>query len=258
MHEMIESRANRIVVETAKLKERKFRDQSQLFVFEGKKLLSEAIASGVNIRKIFVAPGIVLPDNLPDEDVVFPVSDSVYKKLSFEQSPEGVFCVAEKPGIHKEFIKGQPLGKIFIISSIRDPGNMGTILRSAAAFSVDTVIFSDDCADIFSPKTIRASMGALFRLNTRRALDLTDAIASLSEDYDIYAAALSREALPLKDISVRSNTAFVVGNEGHGLDREVISACQGSVIIPIAEASESLNASVAAAILMWEMKNAEK
>ena len=142
-----------------------------------------------------------------------------------------------------------------LIEDIRDPGNLGTIMRSAAALGVETLVLCGECADIYSSKTLRGSMGALFRLKTVRARDGVSAINALRESgRRVFAAALTSEALSLDETELKSDDCIVIGNEGHGLSSDIIAACDGCVIIPMSAGTESLNAATAAAIFMWEMR----
>ena len=248
---IITSRSNDKIINACKLKQKKYRDKTSLFFFEGIKLFIEAQAAGLSFSDVFITEKALrqIPEPICAESVSI-VSNSVYEKLTEEQSPDGIFCIAHKythPGITNQ--------SKFIISSVQDPGNIGTMIRSALAFDIGELILSADCADIFSAKVIRAAMGASFRQCIRISNNLPDEIDNLAKSgYNLCAAALSQDAKSLTDLQVDQKVCFVVGNEGHGLSPEIISACGNQVKIPIGTASESLNASIAAAILMWELK----
>lgn len=138
--------------------------------------------------------------------------------------------------------------------SVRDPGNLGTIIRSAAAMSVDLLLLSDDCADLYNPRTIRGAMGALFSLPTLSLKDTVGSVDALKANgYTVCAAALRESALDLRKLPTDSRTCFVVGNEGHGLPDDLVEHCSETVIIPMKEGSESLNVASASALLLWEM-----
>lgn len=257
--DIITSRNNPLIKETAKLSDKKHREKSSLFAFEGRKLLSEALQSGVQIVNIFVtekALQVVQKIELPCRITV--VSDEVYDKISFEKSPEGIFTVAKAlDKFHNLYIINRredfSCGNYFVLDGIRDPGNLGTILRTASAFGCDTVIMSDDCADVFNPKTVRASMGAVFRQKTLRTSSLTAVIQNLRAcGKTVYAATLEENSVSLFDLEINEGVCFVVGNEGNGIRDEVIGACNGSVIIPMENGTESLNAAAASTILLYE------
>ena len=147
------------------------------------------------------------------------------------------------------------LGKrVLMLESVRDVGNMGTIIRSARAFGIDVLVMSSDCADLYNPKTVRAAMGALF---TQRIVAI-ESISSLvlamrSAGARVFAAALQRDAKKLGEIELKRGDAILIGNEGHGLSAKAISSCDECVYIPMESGSESLNASIAASVCMWEL-----
>lgn len=141
-----------------------------------------------------------------------------------------------------------------LCESLRDPGNVGTVIRTAYAFGIDLLILSGDCADLYNAKTLRGSMGTLFSQRILRTDDLADTITLLqSKGRRVYAAALDENALQLGSFAFDKRDCAVIGNEGHGLSPRVLQVCSEKVYIPMAGDAESLNASVAASVLMWEM-----
>ncbi|MBR5314305.1 MAG: RNA methyltransferase [Clostridia bacterium] len=256
--EIITSRANPLIVETAKLKDKKYREEKKAFLFEGIKLTREALSSKVDIINIFLTEKAAnkYPD-LAEKNNCFIISESVCMKLSENSAPDGVICTAKYlDKLHKTYNKENftcPSDACLILSSIRDPGNLGTIARTSAAFGKKTLIISDDCADIYNQKTIRASMGAIFRTTIYRTNDLCETINSIkTQGRSVYATALDRNAVELQTISNTKESCFVLGNEGHGLDQYVIDSCSGTVIIPMEKDAESLNVSSAASVILWE------
>lgn len=265
----ITSRTNPLIVQTAALHEKKYREQNRLFLLEGKKLFSEALASGISLRHIFVTEqtlplclsmlGIADERDAPSSLVC--LSQSAFEKISTEKSPEGIICAAEYLDkrhffgtINRETSESLKGKRIFCLCSIRDPGNLGTVIRTACAFGVDALILSSDCADLYHPKTVRAAMGALLRQTVYITNDLPSAVTELrSIGKSVYAAMLDENAVPLPDLTLTPDTVFIVGNEGHGIDPSVAEACSGSTLIPMAKDSmESLNAAIASAILLWQ------
>lgn len=271
--EIITSRQNRLVIEVGKLADRKARMAEKRFRFDGVKLLREAVASGIHIEKLLLNESraeqilgeLAATENSPAQKdaVVYILSDDAFSKVSGEQAPEGVVTVARFPSFHKRgddaaaciFARSTtPQKRILLLESVRDPGNVGTILRSAAAFGVDCVILSADCADIYNPKTIRGAMGALFRMEIAVAEDMLKAVRMLREGgRRVFAAALDPMAVRLSKETFREGDAVVIGNEGHGLSPEIIRACGQSLYIPMEEGSESLNAAIAASVILWSM-----
>ena len=131
---------------------------------------------------------------------------------------------------------------------------MGTVIRTALAFGIDEVILSDDCADIYNEKTIRATMGCLFSQRITVCSDTVQAINTLKDEgFSVYATALRQGSVKLDEISCNEKTVFIIGNEGHGLSDEIINASTSPLIIPMPGGAESLNAAVASTVLIWEM-----
>ena len=266
--ELITSRQNTLLVETGKLSDRKHRVRSGQFRFDGIKLAAEALSNDVELTAVLlrqseaqrVSERILSMSGrgFSGNTRIVCVEDSVFDRLSEENAPEGVICVARmQTQQHRIWSEGDniPLAdeRIMLVESVRDPSNLGAIIRSAAAFSVDRLIISSDCADIYHAKTVRASMGTLFS----QAIDRTDKLSSViahlrASGHRVFAAALDDHALRLGSFELQQGDCAVIGNEGHGLCEETIAACSNTVYIPMSARAESLNASVAAAILMWE------
>ena len=268
----ITSRQNRLVIEVGKLCDRKGRNAVGCFRFDGVKLFAEAVEKGVAIERILLAESraqrmLEAVEAYADSAslsgaCVHILSDEVFAKVSEEQSPEGILTVAAFPPFHTAGDEGRALlessarsGKgILLLESVRDPGNVGTILRSAAAFGVECVAISSDCADIYNSKTIRGAMGALFRMRIAVFSDITEAVGILrNEGRYVYAAALDPSALRLGPSVLGKSDCVLVGNEGHGLSEAAIRACDRSLYIPMEDGSESLNAAVAASVILWNM-----
>ena len=271
--ETLTSRQNPTVKRVCALSEKKARRAQGLFRFDGVKLLREALAKRVSIRYVVLREsacdmlenelcGAVAEGRLGNETIV-KVSDQVFEKMSEERSPEGVITVAEMlTDRHRAFGAEEareytlPRGESLLIAeALRDPGNLGTVIRSCAALGIDRLLISDDCADLYSPKTVRAAMGGIFSLKTDvvPTESLPDAVASLRKSgRRIYATALHERALSVGELALETGDCFVIGNEGHGLSPRLIAACDACAVIPMTEGSESLNAAAAAAICIWE------
>ena len=270
--EIIRSRQNKNVVELCKLTDRKARESNKNFRFDGIKLLEEAIKNDVNIHAVFLASSAQdrvlnglrerFGESFGDRiEKCFVVSDDIFDKISEEKSPEGVITIAKyidklqkNATIYNSVNFSQMKNEsIVLLESVRDPSNVGAIIRSAAAIGIDRLILSADCADIYHPRAVRASMGTLFNQRIDRVDDLAATVLALRESgRRVFAAALDERALPLGEFEILAGDAVVIGNEGHGLSESVLSACSNSVIIPMSDRAESFNAAVAASILMWE------
>jgi len=182
------------------------------------------------------------------------VTEDIAKKISETQTPQGVFALIamldNKPNTAKIFNNGC----FVLLNGLQDPGNIGTIIRTAAAFGIDGLFLSHDCPDIYSPKILRSTMGGVFKQPVFIAESITALISEMRRaGITVYAANLDKKSLKLGSVSFGAGTAVVIGNEGNGLPQSIIDACDKSVIIPMQGSTESLNAATAAAVLMWEM-----
>ncbi|MBE6585977.1 MAG: RNA methyltransferase [Ruminococcaceae bacterium] len=270
--EVIVSRQNRRVVDLCKLEDRKARQAQKRFRFDGIKLLCEAVERNVPLEAIFLKQGGADKVEARFEELTgrtpssvscpaFLLSDELFDKISQENAPEGVICVAGYiDRIHKMYIIEKevtldlPEGPILLLESVRDPLNVGAIIRSAAALGIKHLVISEDCADLYHPKTLRAAMGPLFSMPITRVDNLTVAVEKITASgRRVFAAALDDTAVKLGEFSFRFGDCVIIGNEGHGLSEGVIKACTRSIYIPMQAGTESLNAGVAAALLMWEL-----
>lgn len=252
--EEITSKNNPRIIAAQKLHTKKYRSRTGLFCFEGIKLLREAVAAGLTLTDVFVTPTALARIEQLSLDCLTLVTDEVYGKLTAESAPEGIFCVAKQPAEIPPINDSR-----MVICSVRDPGNIGTILRSALAFGIGQIILTDDCADLYSEKVARSAMGALFRQSVHICGDAVQQIEELKQKgYRMCAAVLSDRAVPCTTLTIDAHTCFVIGNEGHGLDQQTVRACDCEVIIPIEAQSESLNASVAASVFLWEMRRTRR
>lgn len=251
----------------ASLAERKYRDREGLFRFDGIKLFREAAACGIAVRYVVLREDVeseYLPEVLraaPQAEILV-VAESAFSKICFEKAPEGIITVAKyidkirkTAKINDITVLGYSEKRIFALESVRDPGNLGTVVRTAAALGIDCLLISSDCADIYNPKTLRAAMGAAFVTEIVQTGDLAAALVELAAcGRRTYAATLSKDARTIDKTDFSGRDCIVVGNEGHGLSSGVAAACGACVILPMrfAPGVESLNAAVAASIFMWE------
>ncbi len=255
---VITSCNNQLVVRLAKLSDPKFRRSEGLFLCEGEKLTRDALGCGACPRYLLVLESesekfseLCGKARRMGAEVIF-LSPSPFGKISTEKSPQGVIAVLDSADFCKPFTEGTD-ERIFMCDGVRDPGNLGTIIRTAAATGFDTAVLSD-CADVLSPKTVRASMGGIFRINVRISADMAETVRLLrSAGRRVFAAALGENSKCLGRFELRADDVFLVGNEGHGLSDELISSCTESVLIEMVGDTDSLNVSCASTILMWEM-----
>ena len=220
-----------------------YRRASGEYVCDGEKLLREAVQWGADIREVMA---VTPPEaTLPASAVLHTVTREVLEAASPLKTPQDVvFTVGIPPREPVPDLRGA-----IILENLQDPGNVGTVLRSAGAFEAPLVVLIGECADVYGPKTVRASMGAVFR---QRVAVMTHAeLAAALGGVPLYGAALRRDARDIRSVDL-SRAAVAIGNEGAGLSPELLALCAGTVIIPMGPRCESLNASVAASLCMWE------
>lgn len=267
-YEVITSRNNPSVLLAASLKDKKRRDENGLFLVDGEKLFLEAVSNGLGIASVFISESVAERQLMLVERAisnekwknvrVLVLKDHVFEKITAEKSPQGIVTAIKYLDIFKKCIiinEGDALnlGKTAMLSDLQDPGNLGAVIRSCAAFGVHSLLLTRDCADIYNPKVLRAAMGNLFRMGVYSVEDPVGTIEALRRSgRRVWAAELREGATSVCEIDLFSSDVFVIGNEGHGIAPVLSAACTGSVYIPIAEGVESLNASVAASILLWE------
>ena len=260
----ITSRTNPLIVSLSKLQQTKYRREQKMYLAEGVKLSREA-AGMAEVRYVLVQSEdgaaeqevLEIAAACPEHGSVLVLPESVFQKISTENAPQGIITVlAFQEDIHTDWTAeaasatdGQ---RLLLVDSVRDPGNLGTMIRTAAAFGFDRILVSG-CADLYHPKTVRASMGALYRTRIALCEDLAEAIASLQAGgHRVLAAALDEKSLTLGKDPIFPDDCIVIGNEGHGVSPQVLSAADAVVKIPMEPDAESLNAAGAAAVLMWE------
>lgn len=174
------------------------------------------------------------------------ITEEISEYISDTKSPQGLFAAVET-----RFSEiPENARKIVVLDGIQDPGNVGTIIRTAEALGIEGVVFAGSCADVFSPKTLRASMGSALRMAFGYADEKT--LKPLLDGFSVYAAMLDENAKKLGEIVFPEKTAVVIGSEGRGVSPEIAALCDDKVYIPIKKA-ESLNAAAAAAVILWEI-----
>lgn len=228
---------------------RAFRREMGEFVCDGPKLLEEALRWGGRITTVLYEAGRELPAGLPDELRVVQAPADLLRSLSTTQTPQGLLFLCRMPQTDlPERLEGS---RYLVLDGVQDPGNVGTVLRTADAFGADGLILLPGCADPFSPKTVRASMGACFRLPVWEAGRQELAAAAAGAGLPLYGAALGENTGDVRDVDLR-RCAVVIGSEGRGISGETLELCTGTIRIPMRERCESLNAAVAAAVILWE------
>lgn len=257
---MITSASNGKIKWVCTLREKaKLRKKEQKFIAEGSKMFLEAPAD--RLCEVYVSESFLKKDGeletackerlkkVPYEVV----SDDVYKKMSDTVTPQGILCViAIKEARIEDLLRATDKPLFVLLENLQDPGNLGTILRTAEGAGVTGIIMSRDCVDIYNPKVIRSTMGSVYRVPHFYTEDLCGVIDELkAEGINVYAAALDSSEI-YDSYSYIEGSAFVIGNEGNGLCPETIAKAGKCCYLPMEGKVESLNASVAASVLMYE------
>ena len=272
----IASRNNPETILAASLLKKKGRDETGLFTAEGEKLFFEAAKpeNRNRIDRVYLSEPVkdrylpVLTDLLgrdfveSDRTVLF--SEPAFQKISSEKSPQGIITVLKTIDFSKKYIKINKKDvslfegrRIVALDGVRDPGNLGAVVRSAVAFGFSDVVMTSDCVEVTNPKTVRAAMGGVFSIGFHVVFDFASFISSArASGRRVFAAELRDGAKPIGSIGLQSSDVVVIGNEGHGISPAVSALCDASVYIPISSSSESLNAAVAASLFLWEQSKA--
>ena len=220
---------------------------------EGEKMLGEALRSGAKLKTVLVRDSWDSPLVKEAEEQgasLYSAPDALFKLASEVETPQNVIFSCEQPQWTADALDGAE--QVLLLDGLQDPGNLGTILRTAEAFALGAVVLCEGCADPFSPKVVRSTMGAVFRLPCV-ALPLADAAARLHKNgLAVYATALHEDSEPLSSVPLE-RAAVIIGSEGRGVTRQAIDLSDKRVVIPMHGRAESLNAGVAAAIVIYEM-----
>ena len=236
----IQSLNNDKVKYWSKLYDKKFRDSENKFLIEGDHLVKEALVNG-NLLEVITSI----------DDAVYPidtyyVTEDILNKISNQKSIPKVI------GVCKKLEEKNFEGRVLILDQIQDPGNLGTIIRSAIAFNFKNIILTNNCVDLYNDKVIRSSEGMIFNINIIRQ-SLEETISYLkANNYQIIGTNVVRGKL-IKDLNINNNVAVIIGNEGNGMCEELNAICNEFIYIPISDACESLNAAVASSIIMYEI-----
>ncbi|MCX4248247.1 MAG: RNA methyltransferase [Bacilli bacterium] len=230
---MIESINNEKIKRYAKLNLKKYRDLEGLFIVEGEHLVEEAKGVGILVDVFSL-----------DGSIGTKVSEAVMRKLSSLNSLPKVLGIAKKLNDIKVS------GNILVLDGIQDPGNLGTIIRSAVAFDIDTIVASKDTVDVYNSKTLRSSEGMFFNINYIVA-DLENILSDL-DDYDIFTTNVS-SGKSVSDVKSSKNYVLIMGNEGNGVREEISNFATDTIYIPMNKKCESLNVAIATSIILYEL-----
>lgn len=241
---MINSVNNEKVKEIAKLKDKKYRDKSNLFLVETYHLVEEAFNNNL-LEEVFILDGYEFKLDVKTNVV----SESIMKKIASTDTVPGIVGVVRK--MEDKNIVGN---KILLLDRIQDPGNLGTIIRSAVAFNIDTIIISDDTVDLYNSKVLRSCQGMIFHTNILRG-NLENYINELKKkNFEIYGTDVN-DGISLKDVGKMNKFALIVGNEGNGISLKIRELCDKFIYIDMVNSVDSLNVGVACSIILYEMSD---
>lgn len=247
--ETITSRTNPLMTHLRKLASSgSYRREKGEFLCDSPKLLGEALLWGAEIVTVVCSEGVTVPP-LPEGVRCVSVPRDVMSSVSPMKTPQGVLFTCRLPETHlPEKLDGT---HYMVLDGVQDPGNVGTIWRTADAFGCDGLLLLPGCADPYSPKTLRSSMGAVFRCKLWQTEGTAMKELLERSGIPLYGAALRQDTLDAREVDY-TPSAIAIGSEGRGLCEEVLALCDHTIRIPMSERCESLNAAIAAAVLLWE------
>ena len=257
---IITSKENDLIKHIKKLKDKKYRDEYNEFIVEGIKMVHEAIQENANIKTIIVCDDCYNNCEIPSElkyeiakkDIVY-VNQKVFNNITDVTNPQGILAVVEK---NKSSQIDYKQDFFLILDDIQDPGNIGTILRTADSINLNQIIVSNKTADAFNPKVVRSTMGAIFRINVIVSEDLVSVIRELKKRKIKIASTDLQTDKSIYDIDYKK-TAVIIGNEANGVSEKLLEKSDVRIKIPMTGKTESLNASVATGIILYEKQRQE-
>lgn len=263
MIKIIQSADNAIYKSTLGLQQKKHREISGQYMIEGPNLLREALENRAELTQVFLREEMSkqqselsdLFEEIQSRDIdVFFLSQKLFEKLCDTKTPQGIMGVVKKPQCSENnfFHQARPTSNVLVLDRLQDPGNLGTILRTADAAGFQGVILCKGTGDIFSPKVVRSAAGALFRLPIFFTNSAEETIRYLRKYKKRILATTLQNSQIYYETDLCENIGLIIGNEGNGICKEFIDGADATIRIPMMDNVESLNAAVAAGILMYE------
>ena len=253
---MISSKDNEFIKHVKKLKDKKYRDLSNEYIIEGIKLIEEAIKEEAQINQIVICDDCEKTQNIPKNlmyeiakyECVY-VANKVFNTISQVNSPQGIFAVVEKNNKDKQIDYKQDI--IIALDNIQDPGNLGTILRTADSIGLNQILVSKGTVDVYNPKVVRSTMGAIFRVKVIECEDIVKAIKETKKHKFKLVVTTPNTQDTIYNINYNKKV-IAIGNEANGVSKEIQDLADYKVKIPMLGKTESLNASVATGIVLYE------
>jgi len=245
--ELISSVKNPRVLAWRSLQDRKGRDTQNAFLVEGVRMVREALQSDFDLQALLLREGFEPPFPLPDHVPSFMLSDHAFASVTDTKTPQGIAAVLSRR------VRSLSGSRLLALDAVQDPGNVGTIIRTADAAGFDGVILSADCADLFSPKVLRSTMGSIFRMSFAFPADLPAYLRGLrGSGFSVLSSQLDGD--PFYERKGISETfVLIIGNEGNGISDAVKAEATHRLRLPMRGGAESLNAAVAAGIMMYDL-----
>lgn len=254
---VITSKDNEIIKHIKKLKEKKYREEYEEFIIEGIKMIEEAIAEKAGIRSIIICDDCKTQGCIPNEvmyeiakyDCIY-VSEKVFNSITDVINPQGIMAVLKKNKTDESEIDFSQ-DNFLLLDNIQDPGNMGTILRTADSLNMNQILVTKGSADVYNLKVVRSTMGAIFRIKVIEVANLPKVIKELKKHkVKVYATDLSTDK-SIYDVDYKKS-AIVIGNESNGVSQDVLEEATERIKIPMIGKTESLNAAVATSVILYE------
>ena len=252
----ISSKDNSLIKHIKRLKEKKYRDEYGEYIIEGLKLIKEAVQENAHIKHIVVCDGCdnseMIESHLKYEmaklDFIY-VPQNIFKLLSDVENPQGVLAVISKPNKESDISLDEDI--ILALDDIQDPGNLGTILRTADSIGLKQILVSKGTADAYNPKVVRSTMGAIFRVKVIECENLKETLKTLqNQEYKLITTSLKAKKT-IYEVDYKKKI-IVIGNEANGVSKEILNLADEKVIVPMLGKTESLNASVATGVILYE------
>lgn len=256
-YEKIRSKENLKYKTAMSLFQQKYRKKTKLFPVEGLRTILQALDNEVKIEYLFVEDeciqkhsSILAEKSLVEKTLL--LDKQLFRNLTDTVHSQGIvaICHIKEQNFNEALQKGQ---RLLVIDRVQDPGNLGTLLRTALAYKMDAVLLTKGSVDIYSPKVTRSSMGANISMNIIQNAQTSEVLSLKKSGYALYAASLDAQAVEYREVRFEKKSALILGNEANGISKEILESCDYKIIIPIGNEMESLNVGIAGAILMNEI-----
>lgn len=256
-YEKIRSKENLKYKTAMSLFQQKYRKKTKLFPVEGLRTILQALDNEVKIEYLFVEDeciqkhsSILAEKSLVEKTLL--LDKQLFRNLTDTVHSQGIvaICHIKEQNFNEALQKGQ---RLLVLDRVQDPGNLGTLLRTALAYKMDAVLLTKGSVDIYSPKVTRSSMGANISMNIIQNAQTSEVLSLKKSGYALYAASLDAQAVEYREVRFEKKSALILGNEANGISKEILESCDYKIIIPIGNEMESLNVGIAGAILMNEI-----